>query len=92
MREGVHSIQVGVQSWAVDHGDRYPAAGRVVVGSPGRSAVSAYVDVWPSNPYLGGPMAQGTGPGEFTYVRGPGGTSFSITGYGENGTVLVTVP
>jgi hypothetical protein len=92
VRDGVGAIEAGVQSWAADHGGRYPAAGRVALGSPGRATVSRYVDGWPSNPFLGGPMRQGTGSGEFTYMRGPGGTSFTITGYGESGQVLVTVP
>ena len=49
VKEGIHSLQVGVQSYAVDNSDTYPAtltqAG--LVDSTGH----AYVDNWPKNPF-----------------------------------------
>jgi len=47
VKEGVHSIQVGIQSWAVDNNDVYPAAGLVEKGA----AVGAQVDGWPNDPF-----------------------------------------
>ena len=76
VREGVHSIQVGVQSWAVDHGDAYPDASQVDA-----SGLAGYVDMWPANPFTDLPMDQGSGPGQFSYEVGA--TGFRITAYGS---------
>ena len=46
VKEGVHSIQVGVQSYAVDHNDLLPAR----TGRQRRSG-PPYVDNWPDNPW-----------------------------------------
>ena len=86
VKEGIHSIQVGVQSWAVDHGDRFPDPATV-----SRSGFAKYVDLWPANPYTDQPMTRGAGPGDFSYTVAPNGTSFQLVGYGENGAVI-TVP
>ena len=86
VKEGMHSIQIGIQSWAVDHGDLYPEAAEV----DQFGAVGGYVDLWPTNPYSGLPMAQGTGPGEYTYTSD--GKLFQLTGYGEDGQAVMTIP
>ena len=87
VKEGIHSIHVGVQSWAVDHGDAYPAASKV-----SESGLASYVDSWPINPYTGLPMTEGSAPGDFTYTRAPGGHTFRLTAYGTNGQPVITVP
>jgi hypothetical protein len=87
VREGIHSIQVGVQSWAVDHGAAYPDPSRV-----SESGLRSYVDIWPTNPYTGLPMSQGTAPGDFTYMLTPDGGSFELTAMGEAGQPIITVP
>jgi hypothetical protein len=84
---GVHVIQVAVQSWAVDHDDAYPAGALVVPGD----RFARYVKSWPANPVTGRPMTPGTGPGDYAYTQ-PSGTTFSLTGYGVNGTPIITVP
>jgi len=61
VKESVHSIQIGVQTWAVDHGDLYPATSDVA--SDG--AIAEYVDAWPDNPFTQEPMAN-----QSDYVRG----------------------
>jgi prepilin-type N-terminal cleavage/methylation domain-containing protein len=65
VKEGVHSIQIGVQTYAVDHGDLYPATWDVA--SDG--AVAEYVDAWPVNPFTKAPMANQAGyeKGDFSY-------------------------
>jgi hypothetical protein len=83
--EGLHSVQIGIQSWAVDNNDIYPAAANVT-----QAGLASYVDNWPTNSYTGGPMQQGTGPGDFSYTKGD--NTFSMTVFGENGEVLLTVP
>ena len=83
VKEGIHSIQIGVQSFAVDHYDNYPSATRVK-----EAGMTNYVDNWPRNPYTGGPMTQGTGPGQFTYERAPDRIR-TLTGYGKHGAISI---
>ena len=66
VKEGVHSIQVGIQSYAVDNNDVYPAAADVVKGG----AVGLQVDGWPNDPFVAGsvPMANTGVKGNYTYV------------------------
>jgi len=84
--ENLHAIQVGVQSWAVEHGDAYPPAELVTEdGLTGK-----YVDTWPTNPYTGGPMKQGTDPGDYTYLAGAG--HFRLSAFDDQGRVFYSVP
>jgi type IV pilus assembly protein PilA len=87
LKEGIHSVHVGVQSWAADHGGVYPAASKLT-----QRGLSRYVDDWPINPYTGLPMQAGTSPGDFSYVVSPNGTTYQLSGYGQNGQVVITVP
>lgn len=87
VKEGIHSIQIGVQSYAVDHEDAYPDPSLV-----SRSGLASYVDFWPTNPYTGLPMAQGTAEGDFAYTVSPDGTTFTLRGYGNGGDVVISVP
>ena len=86
VKEGIYSLQIGVQSWAVDNNDTYPSPSLV-----NESDLATWVTYWPSNPYTGLPMAQGTGPGDFAYTVNPDG-SFSLLGYGKGGNAVITVP
>ena len=45
VKEGVHAIQIGVQSWAVDNNDTYPPAATVA-----QANMSTYVSNWPKTP------------------------------------------
>ena len=85
---GIRALQVAVQSWAVDHQSVYPTAD--LVASTG--AFAAYVQTWPTNPVTGQPMKAGTGAGDYTYEQVNGGQGFRLTGYGVDGTPLVTAP
>ena len=62
---GGHKIQVFLESWAVDHGGRYPSGGLV---TPAKFAQVMGTSDWPMNPWSGAPVASGTGPGDFTYL------------------------
>jgi hypothetical protein len=86
VKEGVHSIQIGVQSWAVDHKDAYPYPSDV-----DQAGLADYLDVWPTNPYTDLPMDHGTGPGQYIYEK-PSGSAFRLTAYGEGGAAIITVP
>ena len=62
VEDGIHAIQIGVQSYAVDHNDTYPDPSIVTP-----TGLAAYVDPWPEDPYTGLPMKQGSGLGDFRY-------------------------
>jgi type IV pilus assembly protein PilA len=90
VKEGVHSIQVGVQSYAVDNGDLYPNA------VPARGNMVSYVDNWPRNPWSGNAdmvgAQSGAGQGNFNYTYAGDRASFSIVGLGKNANPIITVP
>jgi type II secretion system protein G len=90
VKGGVHNIELGVGSYGVDHGDLYPAAvsKALLVDASG----TAYVDVWPQNPWTASDMIQGSARGDFDYTLGAGGDSFTLTGLGANGTAIITAP
>jgi hypothetical protein len=89
LREGIHTIQVGVNTWAIDHADRYPRPSFVTSEGLGGPS-GGYIDAWPANPYASGssPMTAGTAPGHYTYTVSPDGRSYRLTGYGPNGPVI----
>ena len=91
VRAGIYAIKNGIflASGATDHTSRddYPARSQV-----SQSALGKYLyGYWPTNPYTNRPMAQGTGPGEYTYTLGDGGKSYQLVGYGEGGRAVITV-
>jgi hypothetical protein len=53
--------------------------------------MASYIDVWPTNPYTGAPMMEGTGPGDFSYEVSPDGTSYRLIGYGTDGKIVMDV-
>jgi len=87
VKEGIHNIEVGVRSYAVDNQDAYPVPSMV-----SQSGMAFYLDYWPRNPYTALPMTQGTGPGDFTYTLAADGGSFELVGYGEGGKGVITAP
>ena len=68
VKEGIHSIQVGVQSYAVDNNDLYPPSisATVLAGT----APNDYLDKWPNNTFETAPhpMVDSTGVGDYTYL------------------------
>jgi hypothetical protein len=86
VKEGVHSLQIGVQTWAVDHSDKYPSADMVVRSNKG---FAGYLDKWPASPYSGAPMKPGDQPGDYTYTSD--GTTYKLSGHLGDGSDF-TVP
>lgn len=85
VKEGIHVLQVGIQSYAVDNADVYPAAAEMTPDG----AVGQYVDRWPTNPWTGQPMREGSAPGDFHYSVGDDGSGaggFTLEGYLHDGT------
>ena len=62
-KEATHSIQVGVQSYANDNNDGFPAD--VTSGN-----MADYLDTWPNNAFTGDPIANLETQGDFTYSTG----------------------
>jgi len=83
VKEGVHSLQVGVQSYAVDHNDTYPEGGDLSV------LKGTYVDTWPRDLYKGGAMASATTPTAGSYAYTSTGTDYQLIGWLSNGTFEV---
>ncbi|MEI6450728.1 MAG: prepilin-type N-terminal cleavage/methylation domain-containing protein [Actinomycetes bacterium] len=73
VKEGVHVIQVGVVSWAADHGgdpnEGYPLTNEVNLldWKDRPTEFSAYVKPWPTNPFTGAPMRGSWDVGNYTY-------------------------
>jgi type II secretion system protein G len=87
VKEGIHSIQVGIQSYAVDNSDAYPAAGQV-----SNTTLAGYVDNWPKNPFSatsGTYMSEGAGQGQYNYTT-PASNTFRLVGHMTS--TNVTVP
>jgi prepilin-type N-terminal cleavage/methylation domain-containing protein len=83
VKEGVHAVQIGVQSWAVDNNDTYPPATTV-----SQANMTSYVDHWPKNPYsaTSAYMTNTNSLGNFVYSQGSGSTTYSLTGILNSGT------
>ncbi len=83
VKEAVHSLQIGVQSYAADHADAYPATGDLSVLKGG------YIDAWPKNAFAGGSMGYSVtaSPGSYSYIST--GDSYVIVGWLSNGSFAV---
>lgn len=86
IQEGVHGIQVGVQSYSVDNDGTYPAEALVAAdGVVGRD-----ISDWPDDPYNGGPMTdEGVAPGNFDYEVAADGASYTLKGFISEGDWVV---
>lgn len=86
VKEGIHTIQIGIQTYATDNNDSYPVA--TDVSKTG--AVGLLTDVWPNDPWTAGIAMANTGAqGNFTYTLTS--TGFRLQGFGKSG-VIITVP
>jgi prepilin-type N-terminal cleavage/methylation domain-containing protein len=88
VKEGVHSIQIGVQTVATDSAaDLYP-----ILANVNKAGMVGYIDNWPTNPWAGTDMINGTTSGNYWYKTGPAAafTSFALGGVGK--TVPTTWP
>ena len=85
VKGGTHTIELGIASYAIDHGDLYPDATEV----DHAGAVGTQVDNWPRNPWTTEYMQQGTAHGDYTYSPGAASTSFSLAGHMTNDDFVV---
>jgi prepilin-type N-terminal cleavage/methylation domain-containing protein len=85
IKEGVHSIQIGVQSYAVDYSDVYPQTAT-------KGNLTSFVDNWPQDPWTDSDMSQGTSRGHYDYnVPAAPADTFNIDGYGAKDRVVIHV-
>jgi type II secretion system protein G len=83
VKEGIHTIEIGVASYATDNNDMYPADvpnSAALVDATGKP----YVDSWPKNPWTNVPMKESTSMGDYTYSI-PASSSFRLVGHTSNG-------
>ena len=80
VKEGTHSIQIGIQTWATDNNDVYPPVANVAAGA---GNVGQYVDIWPKNPFTGVAMASGATRGDYTYALTS--TGYTLAGHLNSG-------
>jgi type IV pilus assembly protein PilA len=80
VKEGIHSIQIGVQSYAVDTNDNYPPTASV------NFLKGTYVDNWPKNPWENRDMLYSTSTAKGDYDYTQTATGFSLKGYLKTGT------
>ena len=88
VKGGVHNIELGIASYAVDHGDSYPATGAVSKATLVDTSGAAYVDNWPANPWTNSAMAQAgsLSKGDFNYTLTS--TGFTLVGWGKTAGVI----
>jgi prepilin-type N-terminal cleavage/methylation domain-containing protein len=77
VKEGTHSVQVAVQSWAVDNNDVYPTAAQV---DPATAAFRAQLDPWPVNSHVGGDMDNANSLGNYVYAPNGTQTDYTLSG------------
>ena len=78
VKEGIHSIAIGVASYAGDHRDVYPATGGLNTYLNG-----TYVDRWPRDPFSNVDMQSSASVGGHTYTSAT--DSFTLVGHLSNG-------
>ncbi len=93
VKGGVHNIELGIGSYAVDNADTYPDTGTVDRASLVDAGGVPYVDNWPQNPWGGGDMSEATSAtdqGDYVYTRVA--DTFTLVGLGRGGTPVITAP
>ncbi len=85
VRAAITRLQVGVLSWAADHGGLFPPVNEVTAAGE----IGALVDPWPENPFTGAPMQAGSAPGDYTYEQLDAGQAYRLTGYLSDGATIV---
>jgi len=78
--QGIAVLRRGLAMWKAGGAETYPPADEVAA-----DGLLAQMVRWPSNPFTGGPMGTGTGPGEYTYKLLDGGRKYALTGHLSDG-------
>ena len=94
VKEGVHSVLVGVQSYAADQNDAYPL-GSAAAGAGLKTVIGANVDSWPRDPFVSTTTdmsvtngATGAARGNLNYQAATS-ANFGLSGVLNNGSLFV---
>lgn len=80
VKENVHALQVGVQSYAVDHADAFPQSGSIDYLS------ATYVAPWPDDPFrAGAAMTYSSEPQPGSYAYTATDTGYELKGWLSSG-------
>jgi type IV pilus assembly protein PilA len=90
MKEAVHTVLVGVQSYATDNNDQYPV---VAAGTALKAAIGSQIDQWPQNPFVSPAtdvvtVASGGVKGNLVYVAATS-ANFGLSGILNDGSLFV---
>jgi prepilin-type N-terminal cleavage/methylation domain-containing protein len=90
VKEAVHTVFVGVQSYATDYNDTYPVD---TAGALKAALNPSQIDVWPTNPFVSGSPAMtdnvnanAAGKGNLVYVHAATDSNFILGGVLNSGT------
>ena len=76
-KEATHSIQVGIQSYANDNNDGFPAVAKITT-----TGLGTYLDTWPNNAFTGEPIAVAGSDGDLEYsVKGTANAAGDFSDY-----------
>jgi len=95
VKEAVHTVLVGVQSYGVDNNDVYPVVAAGTALKAALTAPVAQIDAWPQNPFVTPAVDMVTvaaGPGvkgNLIYNSPAGGATFHLGGVLNNATEFV---
>jgi type IV pilus assembly protein PilA len=99
VKEGLHAIQTGIESWSVDHNANYPDTGNVDEGVAAAVGVgSAILSPWPHDPYAAVAttfMSQGATAGHYDYdavIVGGVNVTYTLSGIGQNDLPVIAFP
>lgn len=92
VKEGVHSVQVGIQSYAVDNEDEYPPQGELN-GVLEDTEGNPYVDNWPDNPWDSDTAMTTVSATQGNMLYESASTDeFELSGYGKGDREVIRVP
>jgi prepilin-type N-terminal cleavage/methylation domain-containing protein len=85
VKEAVHTVLVGVQSYGVDNNDVYPVVAAGTALKTALTAPVAQIDAWPQNPFVTPAVdmvtvAAGGVKGNLIYTSPAGGATFHLGG------------
>jgi hypothetical protein len=89
VKRGIVVIQNALTDYAVNGGDTFPS--RIDARIRQSMVSELHIPAWPTNPFDGQPMQEGTDPGDFQYLQTQSGDAFTLTAFGHDAKPLITV-
>ena len=99
VKEGLHSVQIGIESWSIDHNANYPDTGNIGAGVAEAVGVGLErLSPWPKDPYAADattPMSEGVTAGHFDYVAVASGavnSGYTLKAFGAGDAPVLAYP